>query len=225
MLIAVIMLMTCLGAAVIPVSAEETNNESYSLVYSGEGAKPYLYGSSYEFKHSYNDPAAGANSVWTFWNCPEIFNLVSSITGESVAAYCTDADTSTSVNSVYRRINLEDSTYYAAGAAGKLRSILLNTFPRKSLEEVAAAANAAGYTVVEPALGELISATQQAIWKTAHGQKYTVNDHFTGERFYSASEKELYVNPESLDYIESQYSKSNMENLYAYFMAMEYTAS
>jgi len=223
LLIAIMLLAACIGTAVIPVSAKETDNVSYALVYSGEGAKPYLYGSSYEYKHSYNDPQAGENSVWTFWNCPEIFNLVSSATGESVAAYCTDADTNTRENMTYRRINLEDSEYHAAGAAGKLRSILLNTFPHKSLEDVAAAANTAGYTVEELALGELISATQQAIWKTTHGEKYTVDDHFTGERTYSESEKEKYVNPESLSYTKSQYSESNITNLYSYFMAMEPT--
>ena len=117
----------------MPVSAQESPT-AYVLRYDGQDAKPYLYGSRFEFKHSYNDPAMGKGSVWTFWNCPEIFNLVSTADGSSIAAYCTDADTSTKSNTSYRRINLEDSSYHATGTAEKLRSILLNTFPHISVD-------------------------------------------------------------------------------------------
>ena len=206
----------------MPVSAQESPT-AYVLRYDGQDAKPYLYGSRFEFKHSYNDPAMGKGSVWTFWNCPEIFNLVSTADGSSIAAYCTDADTSTKRNTSYRRINLEDSSYHATGAAEKLRSILLNTFPHISVDEVSAAANAAGFAVTNLQQGELISATQQAIWETAHADKYTVDIHSTGLRDMSEFDENDFVYPESLSGAVTDYTGSNMENLYRYFLSLEGT--
>ena len=204
------------------VQAQETST-AYVLHYDSPDAKPYLYGSRFEFKHSYNDPAMGKGSVWTHWNCPEIFNLVSTADGSSIAAYCTDADTSTKSNTRYRRINLEDSSYHAAGAAEKLRSILLNSFPHKSVEDVAAAANAAGFAVADLQQGELISATQQAIWETTHADKYTVDIHSTGLRSMSEFDENDYVYPESLSGEVTDHTAANMENLYRYFLSLEGT--
>lgn len=224
LLMALMLTLTTLGGIVGTASAQEiVATDAYVLKFEGEGSKPYLYGSRYEFKHSYNDPAAGESSVWTYWNCPEIFNLVNTVSGSSIAAYCTDADTSTTGNTSYRRINLEDSTYHEAGAAAKLRSIILNAFPRKSVAEVAAAANAAGFPVAELSQGELISATQQAIWETTHGDKYTVNDHSTGLRGMSAYDEADFVYPESLEATLTGNTEANMESIYNYFLSLEGT--
>lgn len=224
LLLALMLTLTTLGSIAATAFAEETvTTDGYVLKFEGEGSKPYLYGSRYEFKHSYNDPASGESSVWTYWNCPEIFNLVNTVSGSSIAAYCTDADTSTTGNSSYRRINLEDSTYHEPGAAAKLRSIILNTFPRKTVAEVAAAANAAGFPVVELSQGELICATQQAIWETSHGDKYTVNDHSTGLRGMSSYNEADFVYPESLEATLTDYTESNMESIYNYFLSLEGT--
>lgn len=221
-LLAVMLTVTALGGALTASAAAST--DPYVLRYDGEGAKPYLYGSRYEYKHSYNDPEAGESSVWTYWNCPEIFNLINTRDGSSIAAYCTDADTSTRSDTGYRRMNLEDSRYHVDGAAARLRSVILNTFPRLSVEEVAAAANAAGYTVTDLAQGELISATQQAIWEITHGDKYTVDDHSTGLRSMSSYDEADFVYPESLEAVETDYTAANMENLYNYFLSLEGTA-
>lgn len=221
LLLTALLTVGCLGTMAFPASAQEPSaQDAYVLRFEGEGAKPYLYGSRYEFKHSYNDPAAGETSVWTFWNCPEIFNLVNTENGSSIAAYCTDADSNTRGNTGYRRINLEDSTYHVSGAAQKLRTILLNTFPRKTVAEVQAAAVAAGYDVQELAQGELISATQQAIWETTHGDKYTVDEHSTGLRGMGSYEEDEFIYPESLEAELTDYTASNMENLYQYFLSL-----
>ena len=225
LILSVMVALTALSGMAMTVSADEaTPTNAYVLTYEGENAKPYPYGSRYEFKHSYNDSAAGENSVWTYWNCPEIFNLVNSETGASIAAYCTDADTSTTSDTTYRRINLEDSSYYAPGAAPRLRSVILNSFPHKSVEEVAAAATAAGYTVTELAQGELISATQQAIWELAHGDKYSVDIHYSNIRSMSSYDENDFVYPESLSATETAYTASNMEALYQYFLSLDGTA-
>ena len=221
LLLTVMMTAGCLSGIALQSAAQEPSAEDvYVLRFEGEGAKPYLYGSRYEFKHSYNDPAAGENSVWTFWNCPEIFNLVNTTTGGSIAAYCTDADSNTRGNTGYRRINLEDSTYHPSGAAEKLRSILLSTFPRKSVAEVQADAVAAGFAVQNLAQGELISATQQAIWETTHGDKYTVDDHSTGLRGMGSYDENDFVYPDSLNAQLTDDTASNMENLYRYFLSL-----
>lgn len=221
MVMAVLLAVTGMTFAVSAAEAETTN--AYVLHFDGAGSVPYLYGSRYQCKHSYSDPEAGENSVWTYWNAPEIFNLVNTANGSSIAAYCTDADTSTTGNTSYRRINLEDSSYYASGAAERLRAVILNTFPRKSVEEVAAAANAQmGDVIRNLTQGEVISATQQAIWEISHGDKYTVNDNYTSIRGMSSYDTSEFVYPESLEgCVESENTAANIETLYNYFLGLE----
>ena len=199
-------------------------NGSYVLQYDDEG-QPYLYGSLYECKHSYNDPAAGPNSVWTFWNAPEIFNLV--YEGDngtsSIAAYCTDADTSTiSGDSIYyRRINLEDSTYHDLGAAERLRAVVLHSFPYLTVEAVTENVNQAmgADSVRQLTQGEVISATQQAIWEITHGEKYNVDKNYVSIRSTSGYDRSQFVYPESLDAcVESEFTAANIERLYQYFL-------
>lgn len=221
-LLCAVLTVTSLAGLALPAAAEEvTVTNSYVLQYDGEDAQPYLYGSRFSYDHSYSDPAAGESSVWSYNNCPEIFNLVGP--NGSVAAYCTDADTGTESDTYYRRMNLEDSTYHADGAAARLRSVILNSFPKLTVEEVAAAANAAGFTVTDLSQGELISATQQAIWEITHGEKYTVDDHYDGIRsMYSYDETE-FVYPESLEAVATEYTEANMTALYNYFLSLEGT--
>lgn len=222
-LLAICVVLAGMSGLATPASAAQANG-SYVLRYDDLG-QPYLYGSRYQCEHSYNDPYAGPNSVWTYYNAPEIFNLV--YTGadqtHSIAAYCTDADTSTfSGGSIYyRRINLEDSTYHESGAAARLRAVLLHSFPYLSVEAVAANANQAlgEGSVQQLTQGEVISATQQAIWEITHGEKYTVDDHYVGVRGMNAYDPAQFVYPQSLnDCIESTYTEANIQNLYQYFL-------
>lgn len=225
LLLVMCVMLAAMGNLAAPVHAAEANG-SYVLCFDDLG-QPYLYGSRYECKHSYNDPEAGENSVWTYWNAPEIYNLV--YTGEdgsrSIAAYCTDADTSTySDGSIYyRRINLEDSTYHDSGAAERLRAVLLHSFPYLSVETVAANVNQAlgEGSIQELTQGEVISATQQAIWEITHGEKYTVDQNYVSIRDMSAYDAAKFVNPESLDgCIESEFTATNIQQLYQYFLEL-----
>lgn len=223
LLLAVCVLLAAMGNLVPAVSAAESYG-SYVLQFDDLG-QPYLYGSRYECKHSYNDPEAGPNSVWTYYNAPEIFNLVYQDENgkHSIAAYCADADTSTISNDsiYYRRINLEDSTYHSAEAAARLRAVLLNSFPYLPLETVAANVNGVlgDGSVQELTQGEVISATQQAIWEITHGEKYTVNDNYVGIRRMNGYDKGQFVYPESLETcVESTGTKTNIQNLYQYFL-------
>ena len=223
LLLAACVMLAAMGNLAPAVSAAEPYG-SYVLRFDDLG-QPYLYGSLYECKHSYNDPEAGPNSVWTYWNAPEIFNLV--YNGEdgnhSIAAYCTDADTSTIGNDsiYYRRINLEDSTYHVSGAAARLRAVILHSFPYLSIDAVAASANQVlgEGSIQELTQGEVISATQQAIWEITHGEKYTVNDNYVSIRNASGYNRDQFVYPESLDAcVEGEFTETNIERLYQYFL-------
>ena len=221
LLLAACVVLAGMGNLAGTASAAEPNG-SYVLHYDDKG-QPYLYGSLYECKHSYNDPEAG--SSWTYYNAPEIFNLVYESDGGnySIAAYCTDADTSTISNDsiYYRRINLEDSTYHVSGTAERLRAVVLHSFPYLKVEDVAANVNQAlgGESIQQLTQGEVISATQQAIWEITHGEKYNVDKNYAGMRSQSGYDRSQFVYPESLDAcVESEYTATNIQQLYQYFL-------
>lgn len=225
LLLAMCMVMAGLSGLATTVSAAEPEG-SYVLQYDDLG-QPYLYGSRYQCAHSYNDPAAGPNSVWSYYNAPEIFNLIYNGPegSHSIAAYCTDADTSTySGGSIYyRRINLEDSTYHDSGAAARLRAVLLHSFPYLTVEQVAADVNEimGEESIQQLTQGEVISGTQQAIWEITHGEKYTVDDNYVGIRGMAAYDASQFVYPQSLDEcVESEFSETNIQNLYQYFLSL-----
>lgn len=242
-LLALLMGISILGGIVPSASAEEIEvTDSYVLSYDGSidgysyGHLPYMYKSPFKMSHSYNDPEAGPNSVWTYTYTNEIFQLIntSKIPTEgaegvyaSIPAYCTDADTSTRSTATYRRINLEDSTYHVSGAAARLRTVILNSFPYiQDSDIIMAAANewlAAnnGTQIRELKIGEIMLATQQAIWEITHGEKYTVNDHYTGIGTYDGSDAVYQLNA---DETASDYTENNIIGLYQYFLAMEGTA-
>ena len=224
-----VLLVTAFGGMLVTVSAAEFEPTGSYVLGFDDGYQPYLYGSRYECKHSYDDPAAGPNSVWTYWNAPEVFNLVYTQDGgsKSIPAYCTDADTSTRSNTYYRRINLEDSRYHESDAPGRLRSVVLHTFPYISVDQIALNANTllGEGTIQELTQGEVISATQQAIWEITHGNKYNVDQNYVGIRGMDSYDASQFVYPESLDVcVEGPFTASNIENLYNYFLNLAPTA-
>ena len=239
LLLAVLVGFGTLEGNVLPVSAEEIEvTDSYVLSYDGAiegyayGHLPYMYKSPFKMDHSYNDPDAGPNSVWSYSYTNEIFQLIntSKIPTEgaegpyaSIAVYCTDADTSTRSTTTYRRINLEDSSYHVNGAAERLRSVILNSFPyiqdpNVILEAANAWLSTNEKTLIEDIkIGEIMLATQQAIWEITHGEKYTVDKHYTGIGTYDGSDTVYQVNA---DETASEYTESNIISLYQYFLAM-----
>lgn len=136
--------------------ADYTETNSYALNYNSiyDGAK-WQYFSPYVPAYKYDNGAGTTEAI--------SFSLYNTVTGECIPTYCTDIDTGLAKGSNFRRINLEDSTY-AASAAGVLRSIMLKGFPNVSVEALGKAAGVENLTV-----GEAVTATQTAIWQTAHG--------------------------------------------------------
>ena len=101
-------------------------------------------------------------------------------------AYCADFDTSTVVDQFYRKVNVEDSTYFeSVETAYKLRAIVGNTYPFvsavdmvKDLYEKNIITNASillnGKTFTDELstedidVGQFIAASQMAIWVTCN---------------------------------------------------------
>ncbi len=140
-----------------------TPAETYTLNYNGaySGAK-WQYFSPYWPAFRMNGTADYTQSI--------SFSLYSTTTGEVLPVYCTDIETGLATDSNFRRLNLEDSTYAAAGA-GLLRSIVLKGFPTNTVEVLGAAAGVENLTV-----GEAVAATQAAIWQAAHGARLSFTD-------------------------------------------------
>ncbi len=115
-----------------------------------------------------------------------IFSLYNTVTKEVVPAYCTDIEVGAYTNRIYRRQNLEDSTY-AATSASLLRAIVLNGFyippisgestedhAVRVAEKLQVLGDACG--VEDLTIGEAISGTQTAIWRAAHGARLEFTD-------------------------------------------------
>ncbi len=119
-------------------------------------------------------------------NIPQTFILVDTSNGETTwtpsgiyeygksnydVTYCCDVKTSLEYETHYKRINLEDSGYYGAGSAKKIRAILQNSYPFISMEEMKANLIADGMNedfVNSLNRSDLISAVQMAIWTYAN---------------------------------------------------------
>lgn len=97
-----------------------------------------------------------------------LFDLYDEVNGHSIEAFCIDVDTGVD-NAFYKRINLEDSAYFDASSARKIRAIVNNGVTVKSLGEITANANAWLKANGKPELvnlsgAEALTATQYAIW-------------------------------------------------------------
>lgn len=199
-------------------------------------SSPYLCSSPFSVDHTVT------SEDWTLFysggDCPEIFNLINTTkqdkTGEgnyaSVAAYCTDAAAYSRDDTSYRRINLEDSTYFADGAAGRIRAVVLNSYPKKKLAAIQARANSwlrgQGLPEVqELQSGEAILAAQVTIWKLANGDHYTVNQLYDGwvdiQSEYGISYLSKVVDTNTVTQLETEHTAQNIESLYHYLYNLE----
>ena len=161
-----LVLALALSMLTVPAFAGETGyepTETYVLNFNGvyEGSK-WQYFSPYWPAYTYDGKADYTQSI--------SFTLYNTVSGEGFPTYCTDLVVGLDNDSDFRRLNLEDSTY-AAGAAGLLRSVILQGFPSVTAEELGRAAGVEGLTV-----GEAVAATQAAVWKAAHGERVTFTD-------------------------------------------------
>ena len=160
-LMTVMMVISMLG--VRAYAGEYTQTDTYVLNYNGiyEGPK-WQYFSPYWPAFRLDGQADYTQSL--------AFTLYDTLSGDAFAVYCTDIEVGLDVDSDFRRINLEDSTF-ASAAAGKLRSVYLKGFPNVTAADLGAAAG-----VPELTVGEAVAATQAAIWQAAHGDRVEFTD-------------------------------------------------
>lgn len=138
---------------------------------------------------------------------------------ESCVAYCCDYAThieNAAPNNGYRRMNLEDSTYFDAEAAKKIRSVLQNGYWKgwTSAELIAAEQNANAWlaTTTETRRisnltgAEALAATQGAIWSVSNG--YTITYAKTDGNFA----KDDRVDGHTFDTASAQVNESSTEN-------------
>ncbi|MBE6933344.1 MAG: VWA domain-containing protein [Ruminococcaceae bacterium] len=103
------------------------------------------------------------------------------VMGESnfAVAYCCDRDTTVVRYTAYRQINLEDANYYDDITAQKIRSVMMNSYPCISVEEMQEDLAAAGFAdAAEVDEGAMIAAAQIAVWK------YANTDTFNGLHYW-----------------------------------------
>lgn len=83
--------------------------------------------------------------------------------------YCCDEDTGYKDRTYYKRMNLEDSTYYDETAAAHIRAIITNSYPYVTLEQMKANLAAEGFADADKLTrAEIIAGVQMAVWAYAN---------------------------------------------------------
>lgn len=149
----------------------------------------------------------------------------------SIPAYCTDGNVYVQTNQSYRRINLEDCSYYDAVTAGKIRAIFLNSFPRvQDMTALQAAANA-WLEVNEPDTAPIVNltgaeallATQAAIWQQSNKGTFRIDDYYVSTETNSDSLRSKVIYPDTgANAFEqaSEYTDNNIPALARYLCAL-----
>lgn len=83
--------------------------------------------------------------------------------------YCCDIDTGIENGVYYKRMNLEDSEYYSAKTAARIRAIITNSYPYVSLEEMISNLAADDFPNADKLTrADIIAAVQAAVWTCAN---------------------------------------------------------
>lgn len=210
---ALIFCVTAVG--VMPVAAETepeyTFTDAYVLTYEGLDSfpehyqpycKPYLYASPHTTTMDIRNWDTGRMERWI---CSQnVYNLIDTSRLEqggegayaSLEVYCTDACINANGGSSYRRINLEDSTYFDDTAAGRIRAVFLSSFPYiKDMSQIADAVNrymeslGGEFTpVADLTAAEVVTAAQYTIWLIANGTDVVGRDSYRGTETVTAEE-------------------------------------
>lgn len=187
--------------------------DSYILAYDQGGVAQYAYFSPFVPQLTYNNEKVDGYSI--------LFGLKNVISGEIFEnAYCTDLPVDAE-RSNYQHLNLTDSSY-AAAHADQLRAIVLGSYPYISLENLQ---NVSG--IPQLSVYEAITATQLAVWKTAHGNNIQINDFLsrTGGAYTSSGHPKSAIEEANAYRTGSEEYKaavkSRIESLYYYLMSLE----
>ena len=229
--------------------ATYTNTDSYVIYYESTEDIDYTYTQPWYWVSPYL-PTFSTEGGKPTHQWPMMFNMVNiSIIDEdktaadgpyaSVPAYCTDILTGTKTGTTYRRINLEDSSYYDDECAGRIRAIFMNSFPYiKNMEKLEDTVNTwlGTETVTGLTTAEALSATQTAIWIMSNSDESEIYEYCMAEDTGSYSQRmseimdTVTVNPDAVDNRPTQDSEvnppteqtiKNIENLCKYLLTLE----
>lgn len=206
--------------------------DPYVLTYKGSAAipesyqeycKPYLYASPHMSSMNIRNLETGRMEGW--YCSQQVYNMINTNKiGEggagayaSLEVYCVDACISAGAGNSYRRINLEDSTYFDDHAAGRIRAVFMNSFPYvKDMSVITGKVNqwlkeqGGEYTEVSGlTAAEVVTATQYTIWVIANGDDvqgkktyvYTDTDTYTAE---GLKDDVVYITNEYMDCTEGK---------------------
>ena len=213
--------------AFVAIQTTAAQEDYQSVLRISDEGQPYLYGSRYQCQLILCESENRTGTQRIYWNAPEIINLICELENgsQSIPVYCMDSVVSKPVpGDTYRRINLEDREEFGGEDGGRLRAVLLGSFPHLSLEEIEKRVNEAmgEGQVRQLTQGEVLSAAQQAIWTIGSGGGYVIDRNYVSIRGMSHYDPAQFVYPESLTAcVESPYTWGNIQNLYQYFLEME----
>ena len=235
-LLAVVMLVSMIGTGMITASAEETYQatDAYVLNFSNQSIAGYedydnkrLYGSPYRTDIFVTEGDTLSHWGWCTGCVLNMINTTKLAQGgegayASIGVYCVDAVTDGVTGYDYRRVNLEDATYFSDEVAGRIRAIITASFPHQNdMEALANEVNAwieaenNGLTpVANLNYAEAISATQSVIWTLT-------NNGRLDETVYAGIDPNTYpdnqiVFTESMDFTKSDNTASNIQALALY---------
>ena len=171
--ILVMMLLLSLVLSMVPgvTAADLTEEDTYVLNRDANGDALYQYQSCYALSHDYNKIYGGAGKLTQVF----VYTMYNRQSQVHIPAYCVDISVTAEQGWDYRRLNLEDSTYFGS-AAGRMRAIVLEGFyipagtadhdasVQAKLKTLGEASGVEGLTA-----SEALAATQAAIWQAAHG--------------------------------------------------------
>lgn len=204
-----------------PVHASAAQEDPYILTVPSperSGEMPYDYVTPFTVEHTVT--RADGSRYFSGSCSPVLFRLTGEA-GSDITAYCADAAAGIQPGVRYRRINLEDSTYFNDLAAGKLRAVVQKSFPACQIETVQEHANAWLRERELPEIqslqsGEAILAAQIAIWKLSGGSGYTAHSLYSGVMDLNGYQESV-VHTGELFQQPTEFTGGNIENLYTYF--------
>lgn len=109
------------------------------------------------------------------------------VNGESnyEVLYCIDCNTGIVKGTYYKRVNLENSSYFSDACAKQVRAIVENSYPYVTIDEMKANLKAGGLDaefVDQLTRSDIIAGVQMAIWTYANAEDSNVADH---TRYYT----------------------------------------
>ena len=143
--------------------------DTYVLDYMGTYTEyPYQYYSPYKFAKNLAGTDNGLKE-----NVALVYTLYKIEDGTIYPAFCIDNSTEDKREIAYERLNLESSSYFDATTAGKIRAILLHTYPNIDVAAIQENSGIENLTVAE-----IISATQIALYQTVHGSAFQMKYYY-----------------------------------------------